>query len=82
MSHCVTTNQVLLEGEGKGSSPIVNLIEESSEIVPTSQWGSVITKRQTVECLHKHDAQRKGATTILIRTVDSNVIVILVGVFQ
>lgn len=33
-------------------------------------------------CLHLNDALKEGATSILIRTVDTDVIVILVGVFH
>lgn len=32
-------------------------------------------------CLHVHDAIKNGATTVLVRTVDTDVVVILVGVF-
>jgi len=31
--------------------------------------------------LHVHDTLRKGATSILVRTVDMDMVVILVGVF-
>ncbi len=33
-------------------------------------------------CLHVHDALKGGATTVLVRTVDTDVVVILVGVFH
>ena len=33
-------------------------------------------------CLHVHKILKEGATTVLIRTVDSEVVVILVGLFH
>ena len=43
-------------------------------VLPTGQCDSRIS-------LHVHDTLRKGATSIFIRTVDTDVVVILVGVF-
>ena len=33
-------------------------------------------------CLHVDDALNEGATTVLVRTVDTDVVVILVGIFH
>ena len=33
-------------------------------------------------CLHVHNILKEGATTVLVRTVDSDVVVILVGIFH
>ncbi|KAI0234432.1 hypothetical protein LSAT2_015330 [Lamellibrachia satsuma] len=33
-------------------------------------------------CLHVHNALKEGATTVLVRTVGSDVVVIFVGIFR
>ncbi|KAK3886602.1 hypothetical protein Pcinc_009283 [Petrolisthes cinctipes] len=45
-------------------------------------WTRVTMRRQDTKIsLHVHDTLRKGATSILVGTVDTDVVVILVGVF-
>ena len=40
------------------------------------------TKRQAAECLHVDDALNEGATIFLVRTIDTDVVIILVGIFH
>ena len=46
-----------------------------------SQCNHLITQADTRMCLHIADAVRKGATTVMVSTVDPDVVIILVGLF-
>ena len=46
-----------------------------------SQCNHLITQADTRMCLHIADAVRKGAMTVMISTVDPDVVIILVGLF-